>query len=165
MRAPGSASVKALVTLAVAAGLIAINGPTLVSAGSDALHDYKINSQDYKERAGHWSMLDVPEHMRVNAIHAALLHTGKVLIIAGSGNDRKQFDAGKFKTILWDPETDKFKRIHTPERHVLRRARLPAGRQAADRGRHEALREARGGRQARRRRDDDQERVARRRAR
>ena len=52
--------------------------------------------------------------MRVNAIHAALLHTGKVLIIAGSGNDRKQFDAGKFKTILWDPETDKFKRIHTP---------------------------------------------------
>jgi len=120
---------KAVVTLAVAAGLIAINGPTIVSAGRDALHDYKINSQDYKQRAGHWSMLDVPEHLRVNALHAALLHTGKVLIIAGSGNDRKQFDAGKFKTILWDPETDTFKRIHTPsDMFCAGHAQLPDGK-------------------------------------
>jgi hypothetical protein len=106
--------VKALLTFLVAGGLIAINGPTLVKAGKNALHDYKVNSQGYKERAGHWSMLPVPEHLRVNAIHAALLRTGKVMIVAGSGNNRKQFDAGKFKTILWDPETDEFKRIHTP---------------------------------------------------
>jgi hypothetical protein len=106
--------VKALLTFLVAGGLTAINGPTLVKAGKNALHDYEINSQGYKERAGHWSMLSVPEHLRVNAIHAALLRTGKVMIVAGSGNDRKQFDAGKFKTILWDPETDEFKRIHTP---------------------------------------------------
>ena len=82
--------------------------------GKNALHEYKINSQGYKERNGHWSILSVPEKMRVNAIHAALLRTGKVLIVAGSGNDRKQFDAGKFHTILWDPATDKFKRIDTP---------------------------------------------------
>jgi radical copper oxidase GlxA-like protein/galactose oxidase-like protein len=106
--------VKALLTLLVAGGLIAINGPTLVSAGKNALHDYKINSQGYKEQHGHWSMLSVPEDMRVNAIHAALLRTGKVLIIAGSGNDRKQFEAGKFHTVLWDPDTDKFTRVHTP---------------------------------------------------
>ncbi len=106
--------VKALLTFLVAGGLIAINGPTLVSAGRNALHDYKINSQGYKQRAGHWSMLSVPDHLRVNAIHGALLRTGKVLIIAGSGNDRKQFDAGKFRTILWDPETDEFKQVHTP---------------------------------------------------
>lgn len=106
--------VKALLTLLVAGGLIAINGPTLVSAGKEALHRYKINSQGYKERNGHWSILSVPEQMRVNAIHAALLRTGKVLIVAGSGNDRKQFNAGKFRTILWDPETGAFERIHTP---------------------------------------------------
>ena len=46
--------VKALLTLLVAGGLIAINGPTLVSAGKNALHEYKINSQGYKERKGHW---------------------------------------------------------------------------------------------------------------
>jgi hypothetical protein len=105
---------KGLLTLLVAGGLIAINGPTLVSAGKNALHEYKINSEGYKQRNGHWSMLSVPEDMRVNAIHAALLRTGKVLIVAGSGNDRKQFNAGKFRTILWDPDTDRFTRVHTP---------------------------------------------------
>jgi hypothetical protein len=106
--------VRGLVLVVVAAGLIAINGPTLVSTAKEALHDYKINSQGYKERNGHWSMLNVPEDMQVNAIHAALLRTGKVLIIAGSGNDRRQFDAGKFKTLLWDPETDEYELVHTP---------------------------------------------------
>jgi hypothetical protein len=120
---------KAVVTLAVAAGLIAINGPTIVSAGRDALHDYKINSQGYKERAGHWSVLKVPQDMRVNAIHAAVLHTGKVLIIAGSGNDRKQFDAGKFRTVLWDPETDEFTDVHTPsDMFCAGHAQLPDGK-------------------------------------
>ncbi len=105
---------KALLTFLVVGGLLAINGPTLVSAGRHALHDYKINSQGYKERAGHWSMLEVPESFRVNALHAALLRTGKVLIVAGSGNNQKQFDAGHFRTIIWDPDTDTFKRVHTP---------------------------------------------------
>lgn len=106
--------VKALVSAIVVSGLIAINAPTIVSAARDALHDYRINSQGYKEVNGHWSMLNVPQDMRVNAIHAALLRTGKVLIIAGSGNDKKQFRAGKFKTLLWNPATDKFKFVHTP---------------------------------------------------
>jgi Domain of unknown function (DUF1929) len=105
---------RALVVVVVVGGLAAINGPTLVSTAKEALHDYKINSQGYKEVNGHWAMLEVPEHLRVNAIHAALLRTGKVLIIAGSGNNRKQFEAGKFETLLWDPETDEFKLIDTP---------------------------------------------------
>ena len=105
---------RGLVLLAAFCGLVALNGPTLVNAGRDAMHDYKINSPDYKAEHGHWSALDVPEDMRVNAIHAAVLRTGKVLIIAGSGNDRKNFDAGTFKTILWDPKTDKYERVRTP---------------------------------------------------
>lgn len=105
---------RTLLTLAIAGGLLAINGPTLVNAGRNALHDYKINSQGYKKAHGHWSMLSVPEQFRVNALHAALLRTGKVLIVAGSGNDRKQFNAGRFHTILWDPATDTFERVHTP---------------------------------------------------
>ena len=105
---------RGLVALAAACGLVALNGPTLVNAGRDAMHDYKINSPGYKAEHGQWSTLDVPEDMRVNAIHAALLRTGKVLIIAGSGNDRKSFDAGSFKTVLWDPKTDTFERVKTP---------------------------------------------------
>jgi hypothetical protein len=136
--------VKALLTLLVAGGLIAINGPTLVSAGKHALHEYKINSQGYKERSGHWSLLSVPEKFRVNALHAALLRTGKVLIVAGSGNDRKQFDAGKFHTILWDPATDRFKRIHTPsDMFCAGHAFLPDGKLLIAGGtrRYEKLRE------------------------
>ncbi len=106
--------VKALLIFAVVGALVAINGPTLVSAGRNALHEYKINSQGYKEKSGHWAMLDVPPNLRVNALHAALLRTGKVLIIAGSGNNREEFEAGKFKSLLWDPETGEYKRVHTP---------------------------------------------------
>ncbi len=105
---------RALVLALIAAGLVAINGPTVASTAEDALHDYKINSSSYKERNGHWSILGVPDGFRVNAIHAAMLRTGKVLIIAGSGNDRKDFDAKTFKTLIWDPKTDKFKLVHTP---------------------------------------------------
>jgi hypothetical protein len=105
---------RRLAALLVIGGLIAVNGPTLVSAARHALHQYEINTSSYKQQNGHWSILDVPEDMEVNAIHAALLRTGKVLLIAGSGNDRQQFDAGEFETLLWDPKTDDFKRIHTP---------------------------------------------------
>jgi hypothetical protein len=50
---------------------------------------------------GRWSVLDLPAQYRVNAIHAALLPTGKVLIVAGSGNIPVNFVAGSFKTLLW----------------------------------------------------------------
>lgn len=50
----------------------------------------------------------------VNSIHAAMLRTGKVLLIAGSGNDEKQFDAKTFRSVLWDPTTGEFKDIPTP---------------------------------------------------
>ncbi|MDQ3905950.1 MAG: DUF1929 domain-containing protein [Actinomycetota bacterium] len=70
---------------------------------------------DLTARLGHWSILDIPAQSRVNAIHAALLPTGKVLIIAGSGNSPLNFAAGSFKTMLWDPQTDQFQLIPTPD--------------------------------------------------
>lgn len=50
----------------------------------------------------------------VRAVHAALLRTGKVLLIAGSGNDPNQFAAGTFKTTEWDPATNTFTSVPTP---------------------------------------------------
>ena len=96
------------------AAVVAINGPLLVRFAQHIQHQRLINSASYKRRNGHWSILPVPASKRVNAIHAALLYTGKVLIIAGSGNDAAHFEAGKFESILWDPKTDKFKKIATP---------------------------------------------------
>lgn len=52
---------------------------------------------------GTWAKTTNPSPVR--AVHAALLHTGKVLLIAGSGNDPSQFAAGTFKTAIYDPTT------------------------------------------------------------
>jgi hypothetical protein len=93
--------------------LVFVNRP-VVAFGSDALHDFSINRDSYKRKHGHWARLPVPRNFRVNAIHAALLHTGKVLIIAGSGNNREDFEAGTFRTVLYDPAKNSFNEVPTP---------------------------------------------------
>jgi hypothetical protein len=65
--------------------------------------------------SGRWKVIDIPAQSRINAIHAALLPTGKVLIIAGSGNSPRNFDAGSFSTLLWDPQTGQSRLIPTPD--------------------------------------------------
>ena len=55
--------------------------------------------------------------------------TGKVLIIAGSGNNLDAFKAGTFKSLLWDPKTNTFKQIHTPsDMFCAGHAYLPDGK-------------------------------------
>ncbi|WP_434589936.1 galactose oxidase-like domain-containing protein [Streptomyces sp. A5-4] len=100
---------------AVVVALAGMNGPALYRFGSDQYHDYKINKPEYQAANGHWDFLDIPSEFRINTIHAALLHTGKVLLIAGSGNNQKNFDAKKFESVLWDPETNKYRMIPTPK--------------------------------------------------
>ncbi|MFJ7989121.1 galactose oxidase-like domain-containing protein [Streptomyces sp. NPDC096351] len=94
--------------------LAALNAPAAVSFAEQRYHAYKIAQPGYQRRFGSWAEVPVPEQYRVNAIHAALLHTGKVLLIAGSGNSQKNFDAGTFETVLWDPAANTFKKIPTP---------------------------------------------------
>lgn len=118
----------ALGTAAVLA-LVAANGPAATGFAERAWHDYTVNKSTYKARYGHWDVVDVPERYRVNAIHAALLHTGKVLLIAGSGNDEKNFKAGTFQSVLWDPVRNTFKEIPTPkDMFCAGHAQLPDGR-------------------------------------
>ncbi|MGX6600614.1 galactose oxidase-like domain-containing protein [Micromonosporaceae bacterium Da 78-11] len=104
---------SAVTTLIVLAVVGFANRPVL-AAGSEALHTFSINRQSYKVQYGRWSRLPVPRKFRVNAIHAALLNTGKLLIVAGSGNDREAFKAGTFRTVLYDPATEKFTDVPTP---------------------------------------------------
>jgi hypothetical protein len=98
----------------VVLGVIGVVNRPMVAAGAEALHEFNINRQSYKEQYGHWSALRVPHNFKVNAIHAALLSTGKLLIIAGSGNNRDAFEAGTFRTILYDPAKDEFTDVPTP---------------------------------------------------
>ncbi|HSS49337.1 MAG TPA: galactose oxidase-like domain-containing protein [Thermoanaerobaculia bacterium] len=53
---------------------------------------------------GRWDTL--PSSMPINPVHVALMHTGKVLIVSGSGNDpdNKDLQAG-----VWDPKTHTIK--------------------------------------------------------
>ncbi len=77
--------------------------------------------------AGHWAMN--PSPMPVRAMHVALMHTGKVLLVAGSGNDRATFDAGTFRTSVWDPVTNTFTPVSTPwDAFCAGHAQLPDGR-------------------------------------
>src|SRR5688572_19383748 len=52
------------------------------------------------EVTGRWTSLSTL--MPINPVHVALMNTGKVLVVSGSGNDpdNRRFDAG-----VWDPAT------------------------------------------------------------
>jgi Domain of unknown function (DUF1929) len=97
----------------IAAG-IAANGPVITQYVSAAIHQYEIDRPSYEAKYGHWQMIELPAHDRVNAVHTALLQTGKLLIIAGSGNNQQFFEKGTFKTLVWDPATGRSKLIPTP---------------------------------------------------
>jgi galactose oxidase-like protein/radical copper oxidase GlxA-like protein len=104
----------AVVATAVGA-LVAVNGPVVSTAATRAYTAYQHGSHDYKAAHGHWDTVDLPEGFRVDAVHSALLHNGKVLLIAGSGNDAQDFVAGSFRTVVWDPQTGEAKEVPTPE--------------------------------------------------
>jgi len=94
--------------------LLGANVPPVYSFTSDWLHERKLNSPEYQREHGFWQIIEFPESQRINAIHAALLPTGKVLLVAGSGNDIEQFDSGTFKTLVFDPETGDSHLVPTP---------------------------------------------------
>lgn len=61
---------------------------------------------------GQWKVLEGIEHSRT--IHAVLLQNGKLLLMAGSGNSRMEFEAGCFRTYVFNPNGDTWKEIQTP---------------------------------------------------
>lgn len=76
---------------------VAKAGPTVVGA---------------PESIGTWSVQD--EQMPIRALHNTLLHDGRVLLIAGSGNAEDLFDAGELRAVVWTPDTNEFKDITVP---------------------------------------------------
>src|SRR5579871_1284524 len=50
---------------------------------------------------GQWQVL--PYQMPVNPIHIALLPSGNVLVVQGSGNDAQDWDKDNFEAAVWNP--------------------------------------------------------------
>ncbi|GAA1977934.1 galactose oxidase-like domain-containing protein [Kitasatospora viridis] len=92
-----------------------MNAPALTDFAAQQYHQYLIRQPAYRARYGSWQTLLFPAAFRISAVHATLLRTGKVLIVAGSGNDTAAFAAGTFKSLLWDPEKNTYKLIPTPD--------------------------------------------------
>ncbi|MFI5473768.1 galactose oxidase-like domain-containing protein [Streptomyces cacaoi] len=102
------------ITTAVVAVLAGTNAPWLYRFGTEKYHDYAINRPEYKAANGHWQIVEFPEEYRQDTIHAVLLRTGKVLLVAGSGNNQDNFDAKRFDTRIWDPARGTIKKVPTP---------------------------------------------------
>lgn len=61
---------------------------------------------------GSWEIIDT--ELPIRALHTTLLHDGRLLLIAGSGNSGDEFAAGTFTAVVWDPVTDVMKDIPVP---------------------------------------------------
>ncbi|GGT14059.1 kelch motif-containing protein [Streptomyces chromofuscus] len=103
-------AIGTVVVLAVAG----MNGPWLYRVGSEKYHQYRISRPEYMAENGRWEIVEFPPEYRQNTIHAALLHTGKILLVAGSGNNQDNFDAKRFDTRLWDPAEGTIEKVPTP---------------------------------------------------
>jgi hypothetical protein len=109
-----------LLTTTVVALLIS-SLPMAVPAVAQWHHNQMINSLSYKQTHGFWETVNIPSEFKTNTVHAAALPTGKILLVAGSGNNRTTFntyhDSGTIavlKTALFDPVTSKVTLIPTP---------------------------------------------------
>ncbi|MFA3872258.1 galactose oxidase-like domain-containing protein [Streptomyces sp. MMCC 100] len=99
---------------AVVVALAGMNGPWLYRFSTEKYHQYKINQPEYKAANGKWEIVEFPEEYRQNTIHAALLRTGKVLMVAGSGNNQDNSDDKQYDTRIWDPVKGTIKKVPTP---------------------------------------------------
>lgn len=61
---------------------------------------------------GRWDVL--PTQNPVRSMHSVVLKNGKVLVIAGSGNDPLAFAAGTFTSAVYDPANGSWRQIPTP---------------------------------------------------
>src|SRR4051812_25441787 len=83
-----------------------------LGAGS-SLAAAKVGPAGARAQVGQWSQ--VANNVRIRTpIHAAMLRTGKVLLVAGSGNDRTHAANHVYQSVLWDPSSGAYTNIDTP---------------------------------------------------
>lgn len=91
-------------------------GVSLSRVGSLQTHDYglsqKVDPPTTTPSLGKWTVSANP--MPLRAMHATLLNDGRVLLVAGSGNDVDNFAAGTFKSSVYNPVDGTFQAVETP---------------------------------------------------
>ena len=98
---------------------VALYGPGTLITDDYSMTDATMSASPVKCTAGvacakgAWQVLPFPSPVR--AIHTVLMYNGKVLFVAGSGNDPAEFAAGTFESAVYDPVTGKFQVIPTPD--------------------------------------------------
>ncbi|GAA3237374.1 galactose oxidase early set domain-containing protein [Actinocorallia longicatena] len=110
-------------TPAVPAGTVKVRfGLAVTARGSVTTDDYAAYAVKAPKRIctdavgckrGKWTVRSFGGN-GVRAMHSVLLHNGKVLLIAGSGNDRGSFDAGRFTSRVYDPVKNTYTDVKTP---------------------------------------------------
>jgi hypothetical protein len=76
---------------------------------------------------GEWTVAG--RQMNLRAMHATLLRDGRVLLVAGSGNDPAMLEAGTFLSSVWDPNSDTYTAVPTPvDMFCIGHVTLPDGR-------------------------------------
>lgn len=63
-------------------------------------------------QSGSWEVFNAS--MPLRSIHSTLLSDGRLLLIAGSGNDEAAFNAGTFKASVWNPANGSFTDVPVP---------------------------------------------------
>ena len=92
-----------ILLLTTVLSLLVATSPMSVPTFANYAHDQKIDSTEYKQTHGKWDIVNLPDEFKLNTIHAALLPTGKVLLVAGTGNNEANFTSyhtdGKLKVL------------------------------------------------------------------
>ena len=63
----------------------------------------------------------VPYNSQILPVHAAMLHTGKLLYFSGSGNNNRNFPRKSMAARLWDPATGQIEAVpvHREQRDLF----------------------------------------------
>jgi hypothetical protein len=105
-RAPSALAALALGVLAIAVSAArAQTAPPqplpFIEPSETAGHHHKVRElvlEAHPNATGQWQTLD--QTMPINPVHVALMHTGKVLVVSGSGNDPNNHN---LQAAVWDP--------------------------------------------------------------
>ena len=105
---------KNLLSRWLAAGAVTLALPAAVAAGASASAGASAAACTARAACtkGAWQVM--PFSGQTRASRAVLLYTGNVLLVAGSGDDIANFNAGRFRVAVYNPAKDTVTQVRTP---------------------------------------------------